>query len=160
MGHSWQAGSGHGSKCGGKSIHWPRTQHQSLFYDSWQHNYYCQQRQAGWVNKQSMYMRCLWKDPTENYKTVYLGSLLYFHNKVHEHFQVWFCFGFWLLVVLIGLTEVAGSRRVKRRIQDSKWWKDHKPIKVRSRWVDAICSTYFIFLILWTFWQKVLRKDS
>ena len=22
--------------------------------------YYCQQRQTGWVNKQSMYMRCLW----------------------------------------------------------------------------------------------------
>ena len=37
----------HGAACRGKSIHWPRIQHQSVFYGSWQHNYYCQQRQAG-----------------------------------------------------------------------------------------------------------------
>ena len=32
----------------------PRLQHQSVFYDGWQHIYYCQQRQAGRPNEQSI----------------------------------------------------------------------------------------------------------
>ena len=44
----------HGAESSGKSIHWPRKGHQSVFDGSWQHNYYCQQRQAGRANEQSI----------------------------------------------------------------------------------------------------------
>ena len=61
-GHGWQA-----SQCikatalhfGGKLIHWPHIQQQVILYGGWQKNYYCQQREASWVNLQSMYLRCL-----------------------------------------------------------------------------------------------------
>ena len=32
----------------GKSIYWPHIQCQSVFYGSWQQNFYCLERQAGW----------------------------------------------------------------------------------------------------------------
>ena len=39
--HSWWVGRclGNGTVSGGKSIHWPHIQRQSLFYGGWQHNY-------------------------------------------------------------------------------------------------------------------------
>ena len=58
IGHSWRAGCGmcNGAESGGKLIHWPHIQCQSLHYGDWQHNYQCQQRQTGWANEQSTYL--------------------------------------------------------------------------------------------------------
>ena len=40
------------AESGGKPIHWPCIQRQSVFYGSGRHNYLCQQRQEGnWPNK-------------------------------------------------------------------------------------------------------------
>ena len=44
----------HDTESWGKSIHWPCIQQQSVFYGSWQHNYYCYQRQAGRANEWSI----------------------------------------------------------------------------------------------------------
>ena len=55
------------AECGGKSIHLPRMWHQKVLHSvcfSWQQNYYCQQRQAGWANEQSTSLRCLWFEIT------------------------------------------------------------------------------------------------
>ena len=53
-----------GAESGGKSIHWTRTWHQKVLHSSccgWRHNYYSQQRQAGWATEQSTSLRCLWE---------------------------------------------------------------------------------------------------
>ena len=48
------AASSNGAACRDKSIHLPRIQCQSMFYGSWQHNYYCQHRQEDRANKHSI----------------------------------------------------------------------------------------------------------
>ena len=45
---------GHVAESGGKSIHWPHIQCQIVFSGSGQHNYYCQQRQAGKAHEWSI----------------------------------------------------------------------------------------------------------
>ena len=69
------------AECGGKSIHLPRMWHQKVLHSvcfSWQQNYYCQQRQAGWANEQSTSLRCLWhqymSNPTSILKTRIIQS--------------------------------------------------------------------------------------
>ena len=45
----------HGPESEGKSIHWPLIQHESVFYGSWLHNYYCQQKEADQAYEKSIY---------------------------------------------------------------------------------------------------------
>ena len=62
-----------GTECRGKSIHSPHIQHQKVLHSSccgWQHNYYCQQRQAGWANDESTSLRCLCPEPTPRHHHV------------------------------------------------------------------------------------------
>ena len=68
--------------------------HQSVFYGSWQHNYYyyCQQRQTGWVYKQSMYMRCLCMIPrklaSDNKRLWTKCSVEIFDRDVEKKFRL------------------------------------------------------------------------
>ena len=52
-----------GAESGGKLIHQTRMWRQKVLHSDccgWRHNYYSQQRQAGWANEQSTFHRCLW----------------------------------------------------------------------------------------------------
>ena len=56
-----------GTESGVKSIHWTCKCRQKVLHSgccNWQHNYYSQQRQAGWANEQYTSLRCLWFEIT------------------------------------------------------------------------------------------------
>ena len=77
----------HGAEFGGKSIHWPHIECQSVFYASWRHNYYCQQRQAGWANEWSIsldvygFAQCF-----SSLKLIYIGV---FYQCFCQAFSPW-----------------------------------------------------------------------
>ena len=72
-----------GAESRGKSIHWTRMWRQKVLHSGccgWQHNYYHQQRQAGWANEQSTSLRCLWHELTDFDATDLLDLQTGFHS--------------------------------------------------------------------------------
>ena len=67
-----------GTASGGKSIHWPRLQCQSVLYGGWWHNYYCQQRQAVWANEWTISLDVYYCNTTSNVCTLFVYGLLQF----------------------------------------------------------------------------------